>query len=79
MKNQCKCTMKKVHLHAPTETALRMLRENYNLLNCSPEQAEKELLGQQALGKQYFSGCGNETSDGRCAGCIRHENDCIYS
>ena len=34
----------------------------------STHSAKKFLLNQQAKGKKYFTGCNNETEEGRCGG-----------
>lgn len=57
------------HSCVPVDIAIKLLKEQgKNYLNVSPEEALQVLLKQQKLGKEYLSGCDNETSEGLCAG-----------
>ena len=59
----------KFHICIPTDKAIELLAEGKNLFDpASPADALKALYAQQALGKNYFTGCDNEGDNGMCNG-----------
>ncbi len=62
------------HVSIPFKKAIELLQEGTNPLDCSPNQALRELTEQHAKGKKYFTGCDNESEDGHCAG---HEQKAV--
>ena len=62
---------KSYHLCVPVKVALKKLKKGINFFNCSSNEAYKQLIHQQNIGKEFIAGCDNEDEEGRCAGHIK--------
>jgi murein L,D-transpeptidase YafK len=60
------------HLSVNIENALKqkslLFFEDENGNQMSTYSAKKFLMGEQAKGKKYFTGCDNESPEGKCLG-----------
>lgn len=56
------------HLCASVEKALELLRKDKNIFTGTAEETFTAIMKNKAAGKQFYTGCNNESADGKCNG-----------